>query len=112
MALRHAGSDLMRPMPKPDGPPTAGDAARALGARSGLLDRCYALALLRAPALVGRGVISVSLGATAEPADVKVASSSFNDADLDACFADAVRHVHFPVLAGETTLNFPVAYVE
>jgi hypothetical protein len=110
--LRRAGGDLMRPMPKAEGPPTAGDAARVLAARSGLFDRCYARALQRAPSLVGRGILSVALGASVEPTDVTVSSSSFNDADFEACLADAVRHMKFPILVGETTLSYPVAYVE
>jgi hypothetical protein len=111
-ALRRAGSDVMRPLPKAEGPPTAGDAARVIAARSGLFDRCFALALQRSPNLVGRGILSVSLAAAAQPVEVKVSSSSFNDPEFENCLADAARHMRFPVLVGETTLSYPVAYVE
>jgi hypothetical protein len=110
-AVQSAGGAILRAMPRPDGPATASDAARAMSARSGLLDRCYALGLMRSPSLVGRGIITVTLGATPEPVDVKV-SSSFNDAAFESCLVSAVKTIRFPVLVGETTLNFPVAYVE
>ena len=111
-ALRQAGGDVMRPLPRVEGPPSAGDAARVLAARSGLLDRCYAVALKRVPNLIGRGILSVSLGSAAEPAEVKISSSSFNDGEFEGCLADAVRHLQFPILVGETTLSYPVAYAE
>ncbi len=111
-AIRAAGHKLLAPLPVPDGPPTSGDAARAIAARSGLFDRCYALALRRKNTLVGRGVIEVSLAGGSSAVSAGLAASSFGDEGMEACLLDAVKSMRFPALPGTTTLRVPVAYVQ
>jgi hypothetical protein len=43
------------------------------------------------------------------PTSVSVASSTLNDATLEACIASVLRSVHYPCVQGEITVPFVLA---
>jgi TonB family protein len=73
---------------------------------------CYEAALTRQPGLSGRVLLRFSVGDDGTVRRSEIASSTFQNADLDACMGRAVCRWRFNAPAGgeEVTITYPVTF--
>ncbi|HEX7601250.1 MAG TPA: AgmX/PglI C-terminal domain-containing protein [Polyangiaceae bacterium] len=93
--------------------------ARACGESSGMQGfsaprnaarACYLRSLSSDPNRgSGKVTFRVVLGRNGDPTSVTVASSTLNDAALEACIAGVLRSGHYPCVTGEVTVPFVFA---
>lgn len=116
VAAPDAGSDgapTIRPFAESlevDGPLSSLVVQRILRRQAVQVTYCYEQGLTRDPALHGRVVMSFTISAVGEPADVSIASSDLGR-EVDACLVRAARTWRFPTPTGGGTVRVTYPFV-